>query len=224
MLKNVDTFKNNEVHASDGRIGIISELYFDAQDLILKFMVIDTQSWLENREVLISPESVKRFNWDRNKFDLGLLKRRIEQSRVISIDEPAGPGERKTAREYYFLSTYWDREPEEGHWNDLLSDSEIKRFDIHLTDGRIGKAGGIIIDDSTWKMKFIIADADSVEPGRNIPVPAEWIGRIDREEGIIHVDLDRESVVNAPTFPVEEFGDDTNIKPLYDYYNQPRYW
>jgi hypothetical protein len=223
MLKNVDTFKNNEVHASDGMIGIIRDLYFDTQDLILKFMVIDTQSWLENREILISPESVKRFNWDRNKFDLGLLKRRIEQSRVISIDEPAGPGGRKQSREYYFLSTYWDSERAGGNLAHLLKDSELKRFDICLSDGRIGGTAGIIIEESTWKVEFIIVDADSMEAGKLVPLPAGWINRIDPKEGIIHVDLNKEDILNAPTFPAEELEDESNEKALYNYYSRHLY-
>jgi len=45
----------DKLAASDGEIGQVKDFYFDDQNWVMRYLVVDTGSWLSGRKVLISP-------------------------------------------------------------------------------------------------------------------------------------------------------------------------
>ena len=59
MLHKVTQWRGAAVSARDGDVGKIEDVYFDDQHLTVRYLVVDTGTWLEARRVLISPYSVR---------------------------------------------------------------------------------------------------------------------------------------------------------------------
>jgi hypothetical protein len=57
MLRSFSQIKNFALAARDGEIGKVKELYFDDQNWIVRYVVVDTGGWLAGRKVLLSPSS-----------------------------------------------------------------------------------------------------------------------------------------------------------------------
>ena len=49
--------------ATDGAIGHVKDFYFDDEAWVIRYLVVDTGSWLSSRKVLISPIAIGHPNW-----------------------------------------------------------------------------------------------------------------------------------------------------------------
>jgi hypothetical protein len=57
MLLNVKDLEGFRIGASDGPVGSAKDFYFDDDAWVIRYVVVDTGTWLGGREVLISPYS-----------------------------------------------------------------------------------------------------------------------------------------------------------------------
>ena len=55
MLNKAKTLKGYKLDSLDGEIGKVKEFYFDDQHWAIRYLVADTENWLTDRQVLISP-------------------------------------------------------------------------------------------------------------------------------------------------------------------------
>jgi hypothetical protein len=59
MLRPASDFKGLTIAAVDGDLGSVADLYFDDLRWTVRYLVVDTGTWLPGRQVLISPLSVR---------------------------------------------------------------------------------------------------------------------------------------------------------------------
>ena len=55
MLFKAKTVKGYKLDSLDGEIGKVQEFYFDDRHWTIRYLVVDTGTWLTGRQVLISP-------------------------------------------------------------------------------------------------------------------------------------------------------------------------
>jgi hypothetical protein len=60
MLTSLSRLNGSTVTATDGEIGHVREAYFDDDRWAIRYLVIDTGTWLSGRDVLISPYAVRQ--------------------------------------------------------------------------------------------------------------------------------------------------------------------
>ena len=97
------------VEAADGDVGVVSDFIIDDATWAIRYLVIDTQSWLEGRRVLISPEWIERVSWSTSSVLVSLSRDAIEES-------PEDLGGSRRTREYETrLHKHYDRQ---GYWVD----------------------------------------------------------------------------------------------------------
>jgi PRC-barrel domain len=58
MLRSLKQLYGDKLGATDGEIGHIKDFYFDDQNWAIRYLVVDTGTWLPGRKVLISPHSL----------------------------------------------------------------------------------------------------------------------------------------------------------------------
>ncbi len=59
MLRNATALEKCTIGATDGHVGKVPDLYFDDQQWVVRYLVVNSGSWLMNRAVLISPISIR---------------------------------------------------------------------------------------------------------------------------------------------------------------------
>jgi hypothetical protein len=62
MLHTLDDLKNLAIHASDGDIGQTKDFYFDDKHWVIRYLVVETGSWLFSKKILLSPISIKELD------------------------------------------------------------------------------------------------------------------------------------------------------------------
>ena len=60
MLRSTADLAGLAIHATDGDIGLVEDIYFDDIHWRVRYFVVDTGHWLPGRLVLISPAAVEK--------------------------------------------------------------------------------------------------------------------------------------------------------------------
>lgn len=107
MLTKTSSLKGFAIQAQDGELGIVDDFYFDDQTWAIRYLTVETGSWLDNRQVLISPISVIHADWQAKRIEVGLTKQQVEQSPAIDTHKPVSRQHELAYIGYYGYGQYW---------------------------------------------------------------------------------------------------------------------
>jgi len=57
MIQNINDLYGYKLAAIDGEIGQIKDFYFDDHDWVIRYLVVETGSWISGRQVLLTPHT-----------------------------------------------------------------------------------------------------------------------------------------------------------------------
>jgi uncharacterized protein YrrD len=244
MLREGETVLGYHLGALDGQIGKIEDLYFDDRYWVIRYLVVNTGSWLEGRSVLISPYSVTALDHESETILTDLTKAQIENSPPASEAIPVSRQSEAAINEYYGWPAYWygagpwgpytippvplvDRMPEKTResWDsNLRSTREVSGYRVEATDGDLGHVADFLIDDESWAIRYLVVDTRNWLPGKHVLVSWEWADSVDWGERMVSVGLSREAIKAAP-----EYDRDTTVSREYEgslcrHYGREGYW
>jgi hypothetical protein len=241
MLRSVKDLRGYIIGAIDGEIGQVHELYFDDQSWIVRYLVVDTGTWLPGRRVLLSPMALGQPDWETHVLPVGLTKEQVENSPPIAVDKPVSRQMESDLHAYYGWRPYWSgpapvaaqavaaaeaKRRATGEWADphLRSTREVIGYHIEASDGEIGHVEDLIVDDEAWILRYLVIDTRNWLPGKKVLVAPAWTKAVDWAQRRVHVDLSRETIENGPTYdPAAPVNREYELQ-LYDYYGRPYYW
>ena len=106
MLRTASHLKGTSIAATDGEIGSVQDLYFDDHSWTIRYLVVDTGTWLPGRQVLISPRSIMAVT-DEAKIPVSLTKSQVENSPSADVDKPVERQYEEEYSQYYGYPYYW---------------------------------------------------------------------------------------------------------------------
>ena len=98
MLLNIKQLYGDKLDALDGDIGHVKDFYFDDESWVIRYLVVDTGSWLTGRLVLLTPHAFGKVDQSEKTFHIKLHKKKIEDSPSIESHKPVS---RQFEIEYY---------------------------------------------------------------------------------------------------------------------------
>lgn len=107
MLNSLSHLKDARLSATDGDIGRIEEAYIDDRDWTLRYLVVETGSWLEGRPVLISPYAVQQPLAPDNHLRLNLNRHQVRSSPAIDPDQPLSRQHERDYLRHFGYPEYW---------------------------------------------------------------------------------------------------------------------
>ena len=120
MLFAISGLKGVSVEGSDGRIGTVKDFLFDDESWQIRWMVLDTGTWLPGRKVLIHPsviapldiappsgQGLPMMSTPRLALSVRLTQQQIEASPDIREDEPVSKQMESHVYDYYSWDPYW---------------------------------------------------------------------------------------------------------------------
>jgi sporulation protein YlmC with PRC-barrel domain len=117
MLRNSQELKLYAMAATDGEVGHVSDLFFDDEDWVIRYLVVQTGSWLMSRQVLISPYSLGKPDWKNKRLPVHISKAQVKASPDIDTDMPVSRRHEAAYADYYRYPYYWEGS---GYWGDGL--------------------------------------------------------------------------------------------------------
>src|SRR5438309_1442667 len=88
MLRSMTDLQNYAIHATDGTIGHVKDFYFDDEAWVIRYLVVDTGTWLSRRKVLISPIAIGHPNWTGKVLPVSITKEQVKNSPDIDTQRP----------------------------------------------------------------------------------------------------------------------------------------
>ncbi|MDX6750599.1 PRC-barrel domain-containing protein [Geminicoccaceae bacterium 1502E] len=107
MLHSLEILRESTVEASDGEIGSIDDIYFDDRSSTVRYLVVDTGSWLSGRKVLVSPSAFELFDADRRRAVTRLTSDQVRNSPEIDTHRPLSRQMEESLHEHYGWTPYW---------------------------------------------------------------------------------------------------------------------
>lgn len=107
MLYSVQHLQGFTIGATDGTIGKVKDLYFDDEAWVVRYVVVNTSSWLGGREVLISPYAIGEPDRTGNVLPVSVTKEQVKNSPGVDSDQPISRQYEKTYLGYYGYPYYW---------------------------------------------------------------------------------------------------------------------
>lgn len=229
MMHSLSELEGYKIQATDGPIGQLRDLYFDDETWVVRYLVIDTGEWLTSRKVLIPPVSISHPDWPDKTLPITLSKQQIKSSPEIDTEMPVSRQLEMSNLRHYGYPHYWldsglgasanypinTRPVDDGirprtaalfePWqsdNDihLRSCKAVEGYHIAAIDGEIGHISGLLVDEGSWAIRYLIADTSNWWIGHKLLIAPQWITEINWLKQTVSVDLVLQSLQEAPAY------------------------
>jgi uncharacterized protein YrrD len=242
------------IGATDGIIGHVKDFYFDDEAWIVRYLVVETGNWLASKRVLISPSAINEPNWSERTFPAAITQEQVKNSPGIDTDKPISRQHEMGYLDYYRYPHYWAggdfwgdgpsllglrSEPsshtlrsdveantaDEQHGDSHLSSgNEIATYDLLATDGEIGRVQGVLVDERTWAVRYLVVDTSTWWFGHQALIAPQWIRIVSWDEKQVSVSLTRDAVRTAPIYVPGSALERAEEERMYEHYGKPGYW
>lgn len=227
-IRGIASITGFSILAKDGEIGRVSDLYFDNQQWVARYLIIDTGEWLAGRQLLLPPMAIQSIDWDNKSIFLNLSKDQIEASPAIAFGEQITQQWERDLFANLGWSGYWNGDKLWGK-NDVPDasfrpsveiagqDTPIEQPSSHLTravevigyrvqglDDGLGNISDLLVDDHSWEIRWMMVDTRPWWFGGNVLVNIKAIDRMATDTKSIHVNLTKEEVRDCPELQIGE--------------------
>lgn len=251
MLWNVSNLHGYVGHASDGSIGAIDDFLFDDANWRVRWLVLDTGSWLPGRRVVLPPAAIKMLDATRRSVELTVSKQQVEDSPGLDKEAPVSRQFEDLLFSHYGWQPYWagygvpaaggpafvppagvgvpppaeppPELPEDGDPH-LRSAGEVTGYYIHARDGEIGHVEDFLVDSHDWTIRYVVVDTKNWWPGKKVLVKPDAFHDIEWTDRTIQVELSREKIKGAPEYDPMQTVDRKYEEAFHAYYGYPYYW
>jgi sporulation protein YlmC with PRC-barrel domain len=248
VLRKAKDLERYKVRAIDGDIGDVDEFFFDDETWTLRYLVVETGSWLGKRRVLIAPESFGLPDWPVRELPVELTQEQVRDSPPIDTDKPVSRQHEIEYRAHFGWPSYWISTPGIGYSGVIVAeqfrrqteeepDTAVEEGDPHLRssravtgyhvearDGEVGHVEDFLIDDETWAIRYIIISTHNWLPGKHVLLGPEWVQEIDWAAAKVRVDVERDQIKQAPEFDASAPVGRDYEAALHAYYGRKPYW
>ena len=236
MLRSMNDLEGYAIRATDGTIGHVKDFYFDDQAWVIRYLVVDTGTWLSSRKVLISPIAIGRPDWAEQVLPVSITKEQVKNSPDVDTDKPVSRQHEIDYFGYYGYPFYWGGagiwggglypdmmmpdyagfestsygEDQEGegahaaqHQHDdphLRSCKAVMDYHIEATDGDIGHVQGMLVDEETWAIQYLIVNTSNWWLGHQVLIAPQWIKDVSWSDATVSLNLTRQAVKEAPLY------------------------
>lgn len=216
MQRSIRQLFGYKIEATDGAIGHVQDFYFDDRAWQVRYLVVDTGSWLTGRRVLLSPVALDQPAWQRKVLPVRLTKQQVQSSPDIRTDLPVTRQHEMELFRYYSWPLYWggddiagpaampilpspeeeEREPSHETPGDphLRSAREVIGYHIRALDGGIGHVYDLMVDDMDWPVSSLLVDTSNWPGSRKVTIATSDVLRLEWAERKVYVRLRRDDL------------------------------
>jgi len=236
MLRSMNSLMDYTIRATDGLIGMVHDFYFDDRLWNVRYLIVDTGSFLSGRKVLLAPAAFGKPDWIENTFPINHTREEIQDSPSIDTEKPVTREDEEALHDYYRWMPYWapglpnfpyipipeSREPREPKNPDLCSFRDTRGYAVESLGGIVGKMHDLILDDQTWAVQTLVIDTGTWFTSKKVLLGSNAVQELDWHKKAIRVAIEKPVIDEAPEFdPGEPINEQVEVR-YYDYYGRPQ--
>ena len=228
MLRSIKQLYGDKLSAVDGEIGHVKDFYFDDQNWAIRYLVVDTGTWLTGRQVLISPHSRDGLAASGKLVRANLTRQQIQNSPTIEAHKPVSRQFEEEYFRYYNWQGYWQgdglwgvsafpiMEPppessvttsaggtlETGEDAHLRSAKAVTGYLLKRGEETVGHVSDFMIDAESWAIGQFAVKTGHRFSGKEILIATKLVQRMSYEESIVYL------------YPTEDAADQSTPQPV----------
>jgi hypothetical protein len=183
------------IEATDGEVGKIKDAFFDDHRWAMRYLVVETGTWLAGREVLISPRAVKKIDWQSNVVQVQMTQQQVEESPLET--SPIEPP--------------------------LRSTQEMRGYRLQTSNDSMVRVEDFLFDTVSWAIRYLVVDTRNGLPGKHVVIPPQWITTVDWNARVVNVGVTRKIVESAPEYRASIDFSTAHETQLYEHYHREGY-
>jgi len=226
MLRSVKQLYGDKLGASDGDIGHVKDFYFDDQNWAVRYVVVDTGSWLSGRKVLLSPHAFGSLHEAGKLMQVNLTRKQIEESPLIESHKPVSRQYEEEYYRYYGWPYYWQGD---GLWGmsgfpilelpakplpseptiasgprpgpadaHLRSTQTVGGYHLQASDGIIGHVCDFMMDAESWTIGQLVVKTGHRLSGTETLIPTKQVQRISYADSTVFAHASVEAAEQIP--------------------------
>lgn len=215
------------VLATDGEVGRLKDLYFDDEKWTVRYLIVHTGSWLEGRQVLVSPYAVRFVDSPARMIVIDLTREKVAGSPTIETMLPISRQQETDFCMYFGYPMYW---PGVTYWhagatpsphrvcgravpaevepagqsfrdraNHLHSARDTVGFQVGAEDASLGRVEDILFDERTWAIRHLLVGTRGWLPGGHVRIAPEWIRSLSWDDRCFVLGIGRATLRQSAT-------------------------
>jgi len=204
MLQSMSSLFGSAILAMDGEIGHVRDVFFHDRSWLVRYLVVESGSWLFVRRVLLSPIVAHPPDLEGKTVRVALTKEQVQNSPSIDTDLPVSRQQETAMSLHYGWPAYWTAEaavavsPADAPVSDgdpnLRSATEIMKYVVKTTDGELGNVADLVMEDANWFIRFLVLSTGGWFGGQKLMVSTRWVGSISWENQEVHLPHSRDEL------------------------------
>lgn len=238
------------LHAKDGEIGHVTDLYFDDEQWTVRYLVVGTGPWFFGRRVLISPNSVTALDWDARTVTVSLSAKDVRESPDIDTDKPISRQQESEYHLYYNFPPYWGgvalwgryaqpggelsdqdiaehertKSEQQGHENHLRSAREVSGYRVMATDGEVGHVDDFLMDPQNWAIRYLAINTGSWLKKHEVAITRKLVDQVVWSQAQMNVNASKGLIETAPDYDPAVGIDRTVESAIFSHFTTHPYW
>jgi hypothetical protein len=212
-----------EIRATDGLIGTVDDFYFDDEDWAVRYLVVDTGSWLTGRKVLIPPVFLRSLDETTRTLSVSITMDLVKRSPDIDTQRPVSRQHQADYSGYFGGAGLWGmgaypgsltaqgrireelrahRTPETRRFENhhLRSSTAVIGHHVAATDGYIGHLDDLLVDDHSWAIHYLIVNTHNWWGGHHVLIAPQRVEDVSWPDATVSITLTRQAVKDSPPY------------------------
>jgi uncharacterized protein YrrD len=106
----------------------------------------------------------------------------------------------------------------------LRSCNVVMGYHIHASDGEIGHVQGMLVDEETWAIRYLVVNTSNWWVGHQVLITPESISDVSWFDGMVSLNVTRQKVKDAPPYDASFQVDRMHEVSVYKHYGHTAYW
>ncbi len=220
MLQNTKELYGKKLAALDGEIGHVKDFYFDDASWAIRYVVVDTGSWLTGRLVLLSPHAFEQLDQNDDTLQVNLRKKQIQDSPSIASHETVTRQFEEQFYRSYGWPVYWQGGQMWGMSGDPLAlspqpnDVGVRRalepsadrhlqstkaatgYHVQAVDGMLGHVTCFHVSPISWAIPELAVETGPWHLGKEILISTSGIASISNQEKKVLLKLTKADILS----------------------------
>ena len=106
----------------------------------------------------------------------------------------------------------------------LRSCNAVIGYHIQASDGDIGHVAGMLVDEQTWAVRYLVVDTSNWWLGHQVLISPQWIEGMNWLDETVDVAMTRQAIKDSPVYDAQAAMSHEAEDRLYKHYGRVGYW
>jgi hypothetical protein len=209
-----------DLHAADGELGVIDDLYFDCHKWLIRYIAIGHEGEPRGTVHLVPALAMNGINKRHHEIYVELTRDEVIHSPVLEPRARISRAQERRIFDYYGWPAYWEHENaaqsapnnigDSVEWlaqsdaartksadSDLCRLSEFEGYKLEAGDGTVGYIDDILIDTRRWTVRYFEVGARQFADGHGKILDARAVKYVDSGGNRLVTDVKAASMADA---------------------------